>query len=193
VDIVVHTASKYLGGHSDIIGGALVASKEICDPIRGDERGILGAGLDPQAAFLMIRGIRTLPIRMKAHTESGMKVARFLENHPKVKGVFYPGLESHPQHELAKTQMTGYAGLLSFTPKFASAEKQTEFCDNLEYFIHGPSWGGFESLVCGTVGWDDESVKAIGIPRGTLRIAIGLERVETLMDSLDRSLNKYCE
>ena len=193
IDIVVHTASTYLGGHSDIIGGALISNKDVCDNIRGYGRSLFGACFDPQAAFLLIRGLRTLPVRMKVHMESGMAVATFLESHPKVRGVFYPGLESHPQHALAKSQMSGYSGLLSFTPRFSSLEKQTEFCDNLEHFIHGSSWGGYGSCVTSTTVWDNESEKVTGLPRGTLRLSIGLEKVETLMDSLDWALQKYCE
>lgn len=189
IDYVVHSASKYLGGHSDVIGGVLVGTKESLTRIMHDERGLFGAVMDPHQSWLLLRGLRTLPVRMKQHQENGMKIAEFLENHPRVARVFYPGLKSHPQHDLARKQMQGFSGLMSFIPR-GTAEQVRGFIKGLRVFEEGPSWGGFESLINSPgVGLNDETSKQMGIPIGLVRISVGLERVETLMEDLDRGLS----
>jgi cystathionine beta-lyase/cystathionine gamma-synthase len=188
IDMVVHTASKYLGGHSDIVAGAIVSTKEIMVKMAQTERALFGGNMDPHQAWLLIRGMRTLPVRIMKHQENAMKVAGFLESHSKINQVFYPGLKSHPQYELGKKQMSGYTGLLSFVPK-GSTEDIIKFANNLRYFQNGCSWGGFESLVAKVgVGRSEEELKKMCIPNGLVRIHVGLENVDTLIEDLDRSL-----
>lgn len=190
IDIVVHSASKYMGGHSDIIGGALIGSKTVIDSITGNERGLYGAVMDPHQAWLLTRGLRTLPIRMKQHQESALKVAAYLESHPKVKRVLYPGLPSHPQYELGRKLMTGYSGLFSFVPD-GSQQQVHQVMKSLRHFEEGPSWGGFESLVNSPgLGIDEETSKRTGIPQGLLRISVGLEHVDTILEDLEQALLK---
>ncbi len=188
IDLVVHSASKYMGGHSDIVGGVVVGRKETLTEIMHRERGLFGAIMDPHQSWLLLRGLRTLPLRMRQHQESGMKVAKFLEEHPAVERVFYPGLQSHPQFELGRKQMSGYSGLMSFVPK-GSAEQIRAFIKQLSFFEEGPSWGGFESLINSPgVGISEEASSLTGIPSGLVRISVGLEKAETLIDDLDRGL-----
>jgi cystathionine beta-lyase/cystathionine gamma-synthase len=133
--------------------------------------------------------MRTLPVRLKQHQENAMQVARFLEEHPKVERVLYPGLPSHPQYDLGRKQMSGYSALLSFVPKGTDTEIAS-MVDALRYFQKGPSWGGFESLVSPAgVGLSEEESLQRGIPQGLVRIHVGLEDVSTLMEDLDRALH----
>ena len=186
VDIVVHTASKYLGGHSDIIAGVLAARREIIESIQHKEREWLGAIMDPHQAWLLIRGIRTLPVRLRQHGENGMKVAAFLEKHPKVKRVFYPGSETYAQKELFERYLTGTNGLISFVPA-GSAQQVDRFINSLRMFQRGVSWGGFESLVT-PIGWSEEAER-YGVPKNLVRIHVGLEGADTLIADLDRALS----
>ncbi|RAV23005.1 trans-sulfuration enzyme family protein [Paenibacillus contaminans] len=189
IDLVVHSASKYLGGHSDIIGGVAVGTAAAMERLTHEERALYGAIMDPHQAWLLLRGLRTLPVRLKQHEESGMKVAAFLEGHPKVERVLYPGLPSHPQYELGRRQMSGNSGLLSFIPKASDADIMS-MIPRLRFFELGPSWGGFESLIATPgIGVSEESLAAAGIPRGLLRISVGLESAETLMEDLDWALS----
>jgi cystathionine beta-lyase/cystathionine gamma-synthase len=189
IDMVIHTASKYLGGHSDIVAGVLISRKEIIESIVYKERALFGGIMDPHQSWLLIRGLRTLPVRVMQHQENAMKVASFLEKHPKVKLVLYPGLKSHPQYELGKKQMSGYTGLMSFVPK-GNSEDINKFVGNLRYFQNGCSWGGFESLVVKLgVGKTREELEKMCIPNGLVRIHVGLENVNTLIDDLDRGLS----
>lgn len=191
IDLVCHTASKYMGGHSDIVAGVVAGSKEMIAQIAHEERELLGACMDPHQAWLMIRGLRTMPVRVKAHGESGLKVAKWLEQHPCVKQVFYPGLDSHPQKELVDKYLKGgLNGLISFVYN-GSAEQAREFMYSLKMFQYGVSWGGFESLVApGSVGLTDEEAAAIGMPANVVRIHIGLEDVDTLMADLEQAFEE---
>jgi cystathionine gamma-lyase len=190
IDFVVHSASKYLGRHSDITGGVLIGREEAISRIRDNERVLYGAVMDPHQAWLLIRGLRTLPLRMERHQESAMKIAAFLEAHPLVERVLYPGLASHPQHALAKRQMNGFSGLMSFVPKLDPPRIYAAM-KNLRHFEEGPSWGGFESLVNSPgLGLDEEAARRTGIPQGLLRISVGLERAETLIADLDQALRQ---
>jgi cystathionine beta-lyase/cystathionine gamma-synthase len=188
IDIVVHSATKYLGGHSDILGGAAIGAKSLMEALANDERGLFGAVMDPHQAWLLTRGIRTLPLRMKQHQESAQRIAAFLEAHPKVERVLYPGLRSHPQYDLGQKQMNGYTGLMSFIPK-GSTESIRAFVKSLRVFEEGPSWGGFESLVnTPGVGVNSEALADNGIPEGLVRISIGLEDEGTILNDLDQAL-----
>jgi cystathionine gamma-lyase len=188
VDMVVHSASKYLGGHSDIVGGVIITSQETAEAVQHHERSLYGAVMDPHQAWLLTRGLRTLPVRMAKHMETAMRVAKFLEEHPLVERVFYPGLESHPQYELGRRQMTGYSGLMSFIPKGA-VRPINEMAEVLDVFEVGPSWGGFESLIAFVgAGISREESERTGTPQGLVRIAVGLESAESIMEDLDRGL-----
>lgn len=189
VDMVVHSASKYLGGHSDIISGVVIGKKIAMEALMHNERALFGASMDPHQAWLLIRGLRTLPLRMKQHQESAKIIASFLENHSKVDRVLYPGLPSHPQYELGKQQMTGYSGLMSFIPK-GEQDNVMRSMKSLHYFEEGPSWGGFESLFnTPGIGISEQVSEQTGIPRGLIRISVGLENVDSLVNDLDDALN----
>ncbi|OMF26497.1 cystathionine beta-lyase/cystathionine gamma-synthase [Paenibacillus sp. FSL H8-0548] len=188
IDIVVHSATKYMGGHSDILAGVMVGSSERMEQVTHRERGMFGATMDPHQSWLLIRGLRTLPLRMRQHQESGLRLAEFLEAHPLVERVLYPGLPSHPQYELGRSQMSGYSGLISFVPR-GNQEQIIAFIKGLELFEEGPSWGGFESLINSPGLWiDEETSKQTGMPQRLIRISIGLEHPDSLMNDLDRSL-----
>ena len=185
IDLVCQTASKYMGGHSDIVAGVVAGSKEMIEQIAHEERELLGSCMDPHQAWLLIRGLRTMPVRVKAHGESGLKVAKWLEQQPCVKQVFYPGLDSHPQKELVDKYLKGgLNGLIGFVYD-GTAEQAREFMYSLKMFQYGVSWGGFESLVApGSVGLTDEEAAAIGMPANVIRIHVGLEDVDTLIADL---------
>lgn len=192
VDIVVHSASKYLSGHSDIVAGVVVSSRKNIDRIISYEQALLGGIIGPFEAWLLLRGIRTLGLRMKQHMSSALKVAAFLEKHPKIKVVNYPGLESHPQHELACTQMSGFSGLMSFELD-CDEHGLKRFIDSIKYFKIGVSWGGYESLVFAPfIGYSREipreKWKELGIVPGIVRISVGLEETEDLISDLEQAL-----
>jgi cystathionine beta-lyase/cystathionine gamma-synthase len=190
IDLVVHSASKYLGGHSDILGGVIVGCQSDLDSIMNNERSLFGAVMDPHQAWLLIRSLRTLPVRMKQHQDNALKVAAFLEEHAKVSAVYYPGLPTHPQYELGRKQMSGYSGLMSFVPK-GDKMMIMNMMKSLRCFEEGPSWGGFESLINSPGLWvDEETSIQSGIPIGLMRISIGLEHVDSIIDDLDRALSK---
>jgi len=187
IDIVCHTASKYIGGHSDIVAGVLSARREIIQKIHDNEIVVMGAIMDPHQAWLMLRGIRTLPIRLKQHGENGMKVARYLENHPKVEKVFYPGSDTFAQKELFGKYLSGTNGLLSFVPK-CSRQEAAKFIGSLHYFQHGCSWGGFESLAL--IIDMNQDTRKFGDPEYLIRMHVGLENAESLIADLEQALDK---
>ena len=169
--------------------GVVLGSEERMDALRGGQRASWGACMDPFAAWLLIRSLRTLEVRMARHSASADKVARFLQEHPRVRSVCYPGLETDEGHTLAQTQMTGYSGLMSFVPD-ADNEAIHAMVKSLDVFEEGPSWGGFESVV-NTPGLNPnrEMLQFEGIPQGLVRISVGLEDADTLIEDLDRALN----
>lgn len=189
IDMSLHTLSKYMGGHADIIGGVLVcADEERGKRIASNERELLGGILGPMEAWLVLRGLRTLPVRLKQHVASAEKVAAFLEGHPAVEQVYFPGLDSHPQRELAKRQMGASTGLLSFTLK-QDAEKTKAFVNRLKLFRIGVSWGGFESLaVMPLYNMNDEQLALMGAPKKLVRICIGLDGTDALIADLKQAL-----
>jgi cystathionine beta-lyase len=182
VDIVVHSASKYLGGHSDVIAGVVCASRQHIESIHR-EMTLIGGILDPFAAWLIVRGLRTLPTRLHQHQENALKVAQWLTQHPAVHRVLYPGLPSHPQHGLARRQMSGFSGLFSFTLKRNSRAAAVSVVDALRMFHIGASWGGYESLVLPMLIEDYD-----GEQRWGLRVHIGLEPPERLIADLEQAL-----
>ncbi|MEF2245150.1 MULTISPECIES: trans-sulfuration enzyme family protein [unclassified Paenibacillus] len=190
IDLVIHSATKYLGGHSDILGGIIVGKKSRIDLIRVREREMLGAIMDPHQAWLLIRSLRTLPVRMKQHQENALIMANFLEGHPKVTRVLYPGLKSHPDYELGKKQLSGYSGVMSFIVDRTYDQINT-MLRGLQLYEIGPSWGGFESLISG-IPIQELFSEATGLPLGTglIRMSVGLEDIQTLMDDLDGGLRR---
>lgn len=192
IDIVMHTMTKYIGGHSDLIGGVLISKDEEFMRQIMVQRDWFGGVLGPVEAWLAIRGLRTLDVRMQRHYETTMQVAEYLEKHPKIKRVFYTGLASHPQYELARKQQSGECGLLSV--EIAGDVKNVEtFCDNLKIFEKGCSWGGFESLaIAFTYNWSEEELKFHELNRNIVRLHCGLEGAENLISDLEQALAK-CE
>ena len=189
IDMVVHTVSKYIGGHSDIVAGISCGSAALMEKV-AKNREIYGAMMGPFESWLAIRGLRTLPIRLRASMEAGLKVARFLEAHPMVERVIYPGLPSHPDYAIGCTQMTGYGSLMSFIPK-GSIEEIKAFANRLTWFKLGVSWGGFESLiVVNRFNPTEEEEARRSIPARLVRIYVGLEDTDSLIADLDQSLNQ---
>ena len=192
VDIVVHSTTKYLNGHSDIIGGAVVTNdRELYDKVLFIQNAA-GSVPGPFDCFLVLRGIKTLAIRMERHAENAMKIAQFLEKHPKVRKVIYPGLKSHPQHELAKKQMSGFGGIISFLIK-GGLEAARNFLERVEIFALAESLGGVESLIehpaiMTHTSLPKEVKEKLGISDELIRISVGIENVDDLIDDLERAL-----
>lgn len=187
-DIVMHTTSKYIGGHSDVIGGMLAVKDEELFKKLLENRELLGGIVGPMEAWLMIRGLRTMEVRVARHQETAMAVAKFLEGHPKVRKVNYPGLPSHPQYGLMKRQQQGNTGLLSFEIDGSTKEAE-KVASRLSIFKIGVSWGGFESLVFlphARTG-EDECKKLRG-SQNIIRIHCGLEGTEDLIADLESAL-----
>ena len=191
IDIVVHSGTKYLGGHHDLLAGAIVTTNERLDRIWHTSQ-VLGAVLGPLDAWLMLRGIRTLPIRVRQHNETGCAVAAWLERQQKVAAVHYPGLPSHPQHELARRQMTGFGGTFSFQVDGGYAETE-RFMAGLRMTRQAVSLGGFETLaVHAAAMWNgflsDEQVREAGVEPNMVRISLGLEAAEDIVADLEGAL-----
>ena len=190
VDIVMHTTSKYMGGHSDLIGGMLAVRDEELAHTIVTNRELFGGIIGPMEAWLVIRGLRTLSLRVKAHEEVAMQVARYLENHPKVDKVYYTGLESHPQYELAKKQQRGNTGLITFEIK-GSAEDAKKVINSLKIFKIGVSWGGFESLACMPhLRLDEQTCDWLGGRQNLIRIHCGMEGTDALIADLEQAFAK---
>jgi methionine-gamma-lyase len=191
-DIVVHSATKYLGGHSDLVAGVIVGKKRfIKDAV--ETMKMLGGCLDPLGAFLLLRGLKTLAIRVERQNDNGMKVARFLSGHPEVENVYYPGLSSHPQHKLAKSQMKRFGGMVCFD--VGDLKSATKVMDNLQLFLNATSLGGVESLASIPVltshyGFKSEELRRASVTPGMVRLSCGIEDVDDLIDDLKQALDK---
>lgn len=193
MDLVVHSATKYLAGHNDILAGALLGSKALLENVREYQRAT-GSIMDPHACYLLLRGLKTFPLRTKFQSESAMEVARFLESHPEIRKVFYPGLPSHPHHELAKAQMDGFGGVVSFWVQ-GNAARARKFLDSLKFIYIGPSLGGVESLITypAMVTYYRITRKEryqIGITDQLMRLALGIEDPADIIADLDQALRK---
>lgn len=193
-DIVVHSATKYIGGHSDVVGGAVVVNDaklaEKLAFLSNSMGGVQGA-FD---SYMALRSLKTLPIRMKAHAENAMKVAEFLENHPLVEKVVYPGLKSHPQHELAKRQMSGYGGMITFFIK-GGMEASRKFLESVQVFALAESLGGVESLIEHPAIMTHASVPPaqrakLGIDDSLIRLSVGIEDCDDLLADLKQAFEK---
>ena len=191
-DMVLHSATKYLGGHSDVVAGCVVCGKEIADAI-WRKRTLLGGSLDPFAAWLVLRGIKTLAVRMERHNQNALAVARAIESHPAVSRVLHPGLPSHPQHELATRQMSGYGGMLSFELHHGRAAG-ARFVESTRLAVLAVSLGGVETLVEHPASMShsllsDEELQKAGIPPGLIRLSVGIESADDLIADLRQALD----
>ncbi|MCI0402009.1 MAG: aminotransferase class I/II-fold pyridoxal phosphate-dependent enzyme [Acidobacteria bacterium] len=190
-DLVCHSATKYLGGHSDIIAGAVAGRRALVEKVR---QGIiyLGGSMDPMAGYLLIRGMKTVETRMERQSAAAMKVARWLERHPKVARVHYPGLKSHPGHGLARRQMSGFGAMLAFDHR-GGLKGARRFCDRVRVFLMAASLGGTESLAVlplytSHYRMSGNELAAAGITPGTVRLSIGVEDPEDLIADLKQAL-----
>ena len=192
IDYVLHSATKYLGGHNDLLAGVVVGSKEQLEPVR-NLRGIMGAVNGPQNVYLLSRGLKTFELRMQRHNENGLKIARFLEDHPRVERVYYPGLESHPYYEIAKQTMRGYGGLITFLIKDADWRETADIVDAVKIPRIAPSLGGVESLieqplVMSYYQCTPEERRQFGIYDNMIRMACGIENADDLIADLKQAL-----
>lgn len=194
-DIVIHSATKYLGGHSDLIAGIVVAK----DKLIGDKLKYLqnacGAVLGPFDSWLVIRGIETLHLRIRQHCASALEVAKFLEQHPAVDKVYYPGLTSHPNHDVAKKQAKGFGGIVSFSLKEDTEQAAIDFVTQTQLFKLAESLGGIKSLISHPANMTHKSIpadkrRAAGVSDSLIRLSIGLEETEDLIQDLDQTFQK---
>ena len=190
-DLVIHSATKYLAGHNDLLAGTVTGSREAIEPIR-KALGVLGGIIDSHGAWLLLRGLKTLSIRMERHNANGNAMSRFLEEHPKIRRVWYPGLESHPDHAIAKRSMSGYGGVVTFEID-TNLEGAIRFIDSTRIPYQAPSLGGVESLIELPVTmsfWDysPEQRQAWGITDSLVRLACGIESEEDLIGDIDQAL-----
>lgn len=192
VDVVIHSGTKYLGGHSDLIAGVVSGSASVIDDVTRVAR-LYGPAIDPHACWLLDRGLRTLDVRMRRHNENALTLARWLEAQPPVAKVIYPGLESHPDHDVAKTVLSGFGGMLSLVLAGGGAAAD-RFTDALRLAMVAPSLGGVETLVSqprytSHAALSPSALEAQGIPDGFVRISVGLEDVEDLRADFAQALD----
>jgi cystathionine beta-lyase/cystathionine gamma-synthase len=191
IDLVLHSGTKYFGGHTDLICGVAAGRRDLIDKIHGT-RTTLGGSMDPHAAFLLLRGIKTLAVRVQRQNESALRIAEFLAEHPKVRSVNYPFLKGHPQGALAIEQMKGGGGVLSFEVE-GTGEDAKKVSESLQLFALAPSLGGVESLVCLPVLTSHAMISAehrqkMGVTEQLVRLSVGIENVEDLIADLDHAL-----
>ncbi|WP_136466538.1 cystathionine gamma-synthase [Flagellimonas onchidii] len=192
-DIVMHSATKYLGGHSDVVVGALVVKdKEIADKLYFIQNAS-GAVCGPMDSFLTLRGIKTLHVRMQRHCENGEAIAKYLNNHPKIEKVYWPGFEDHPNHDVAKNQMDGFGGMISFVPKGSSYDDAIKIVEKLEVFTLAESLGGVESLAGHPASMTHASIpkeerEKSGVVDSLIRLSVGIEDVDDLIADLEQAI-----
>lgn len=191
IHLVMHSCTKYLGGHNDLLSGVVLGKKELTNEIR-EYLKITGGVIDPHSSYLLIRGLKTFEIRMQRHNENGQKVAEYLEKNPKVKKVYYPGLKSHPHHDVAKKQMNGYGGVVTFEIDH-DINYALQFLSKLKIICIGPSLGGVESLIThpATISYyklTREERYKLGITDGLIRLAVGIENCEDIIADIDQAL-----
>ena len=194
VDIVVHSTTKYINGHSDVVGGAAIVKDSALAERIFFHQNAMGTCCGPQDAFLVLRGIKTLAIRMDTHNSNALAIARWLAKHPKIDSVLHPGLESHPQHELAKRQMTGYGGTFSFRVKGGQKEAFA-LLGNVKLHTLAESLGGVESLIehpwtMTHISVPEDARRKMGITDNLIRISVGIEHVDDLIADLEQALAK---
>lgn len=192
-DIVVHSTTKYLNGHSDSVGGAVILNDEEDIRAMAFIQNAAGAILSPMDSWLVLRGTKTLAVRMRQHDENGRIVAQFLAEHPKIQKVYYPGLESHPQYELARRQMSGFGGMIAF--ETGSLENARQVLESVRLCTLGESLGGVETLISHPATMTHASVpeperNRLGITDGLVRVSVGIEDVEDIIADLDQALSR---
>jgi methionine-gamma-lyase len=192
-DLVLHSATKYLGGHSDVLAGCVVCNDELAETVWW-KRTLLGGTLDPFAAWLVLRGIKTLALRMERHNQNALAIAQALESHHAVARVLYPGLASHPQHELAARQMSGYGGMLSFELS-GGREAGVRYVESTRLAVLAVSLGSVETLVEHPASMShsrlsDEELRRAGIPPGLVRLSVGIEHPDDLIADLGQALDR---
>ncbi len=192
IDFVVHSATKYLSGHNDLLAGVVSGRADRIKAVR-DARGVLGGVVDPQNAFLLERGVKTLALRVRQQNETAQKVAEFLETHPKIDRVWYPGLASHPEHEIAVRQMSGFGGVVSFEVK-GDLMTTAKFIDALHIPYIAPSLGGVESLIeqPALMSFYEKTTEerlAVGIKDNLVRFSVGIEDADDLLNDLEQGLS----
>jgi cystathionine gamma-synthase len=190
-DLVAHSCTKYLAGHNDLLAGVVVGRGGMVEGIR-DLRGVLGGVLDPHSAYLLIRGLKTLALRVERQNQSALSIARWLEKHPQVERVFYPGLESHPDHSIACAQMSGFGGVVSFLVR-GDVDRASQVVDACRIAQLAPSLGAVETLIeqpslMSYYELTSEERLAIGIRDSLIRLSVGVEDVEDLVADLDSAL-----
>jgi cystathionine gamma-synthase len=189
VDLVVHSATKYLGGHNDLLAGAVVSGGQLLARIAA-ARGVMGSMGNPHDAYLLLRGLKTLSLRVQRHNENGLRVARFLADHPAVRRVYYPGLPDHPEHKLARAQMAGFGGVVSFEID-GDFERTAHFVDRLRLPYIGPTLGGVESIVeqpAALFSLDPAERRAAGLADNLVRYALGIEDAGDVIADLAQAL-----
>jgi cystathionine gamma-synthase len=194
VDFVLHSCTKYLSGHNDVLAGVVIGSEEKLEPVR-KLRGIMGAINSPHNVYLLARGLKTFELRMQRHNENGQRVAEFLAAHPRIERVFYPGLPSHPYHEIARQTMHGYGGLVTFQVKDADWRQTADVVDAVRIPRIGPSLGGVESLIEQPIlmsyhDFTADQRRALGIYDNMIRLSCGVENAEDLIADLAQALEE---
>jgi len=189
--LVLHSCTKYLGGHNDLLAGSVSGERDLLAALR-DSRGVFGSMPDPHAAYLLIRGIKTLAVRMRRHNESSLRIARFLEQHPGIERVYHPGLASHPDHAVARRICSGFGGMISFLVR-GGLDTTSRFVDGCALPIIAPSMGGVETLMeqpalMSFYELTPDQRQAIGIPENLVRLSVGLEDPEDLIEDFSQSL-----
>ncbi|KZS38114.1 cystathionine gamma-synthase [Aquimarina aggregata] len=192
-DIVMHSATKYLGGHSDVVMGALVVKDQRLAERLYFIQNASGAVCGPQDSFLVLRGIKTLHIRMQRHCENGEAIAKYLKNHPKIEKVYWPGFEDHPNHKIAVAQMDGFGGMISFVPKGSDYDKAIGIVENLKIFTLAESLGGVESLAGHPASMTHASIpkeerEKTGVVDSLIRLSVGIEDVDDLIADLEQAI-----
>jgi methionine-gamma-lyase len=193
VDVAVHSATKYMGGHSDLTAGLMVGRRDLVEKARLSTTKFYGGNIAPQVAWLVMRGIKTLALRMERHNANASALANMLSDHPKVKAVFYPGLAHHQNHEVAKKQMRGFGGMISFDLETVEAGKA--FVNNVRLCTMATSLGGVETIVQHSASMThaviprDERIKA-GVTDGLIRLSVGIENIDDLMEDITQALEK---
>ena len=192
-DIVMHSATKYIGGHSDLVLGALIVKDDDLADRLYFIQNASGAVCGPMDSFLTLRGIKTLHVRMQRHCENGRKVAMYLNNHPKIEKVYWPGFETHPNHHIAKSQMKDFGGMLSFIPTGADYKAAIKIIENLKIFTLAESLGGVESLAGHPASMTHASIPKVereksGVVDSLIRLSVGIEDAQDLIDDLEQAI-----
>jgi methionine-gamma-lyase len=191
-DVVIHSATKYIGGHGDTVAGVIVGAKEFVDKCRFEILRDLGGVISPFNAWLLLRGLKTLPVRMERHSENAMQIAQFLDFHPKVERVWYPGLHTHPQHETAVRQMSGFGGMIAFELK-GGHNAGVKLLDSVRLITLAVSLGDCDTLIEHPASmthstYSPEERASFGISDGLVRLSVGIEGVDDLIADLDQAL-----